>query len=136
MRNNESMPSTNAQPIPQPHPESEQPRPKIWMGAKVKYQAIQSKPEQNGDYCDICTPVGRICPHTWEKFTIHLDLEESNKESNRDTDIEKVADYRARVPLRRPRQPPKVLIFQSRRLLVGWPCSVRPTAPPTSDQVP
>ena len=97
------MPSESAQPTLQPHPKPEHPRPKIWMGTKVKEQATQSKLEQKGDYCDICPPVGRICPHTWEKFTTHLDLEESDKESDWDADIEKAGDYRARSPLMGPR---------------------------------
>ena len=52
---------------------------------------------------------------TWNRFTTHLDMEESDKEpeedkeSDWDADIEESADYRARVTMRRPRQPPKSL---------------------------
>ena len=136
--NNESRPSkVSNQPIPKPHPEPEQPRPKIWMHAKaLNKQATQSKPEPEEDYCDVCTPNGRICHHTWHRFTTHLDIEESNKGSNWDADIEEAGNYRAREPLRRPRQPLKVLVFQPRTLPVRWPCGVRPMAHPASDQMP
>ena len=46
-----------------------------------------------------------------------------------DADIEDARDYRARVPVRRPRQPPKVLIFQTRRPPVGWQSRVRSVPP-------
>ena len=127
------MPSNvRIQLIPQPHPEPRQQRPNIWMGTKVKEQATQSKPKPEEDYCDICTSNGRICSCTWHKFTNHLDIEQSNRVN---ADIEEVGNYRARTPLRRPRQLLKVLIFQPRRPLVRWLCGVRLTAPPTSDQV-
>ena len=85
------------------------------MGTKVlSEQATQSKHDIEEVYCGICTPNGRICPHTWDRFTTHLDLEESDKESDWDADIEDAGNY-ARAPIRRPKLPPKVIVFQPRR---------------------
>ena len=50
-------------------------------------------------------------------------------------DLEK--DNLARAPLRHPRQPPKVMIFQMRKLPVGWPNGVwKEPAPPKPETVP
>ena len=106
------------------------------MGTKVlSEQVTQSKHGKEEVYCSICTQNGRICPHTWDKFTTHLDLEESDKESYWDADIENTGNY-ARAPIRRPKLPSKEVVFQPRRCPVGWPHGVRPMAPPTRDQVP
>ena len=90
------------------------------MGTQVlREQTTQSKHEYEELYCSICTPNGRICPCIWDRFTTFLDLEESDKESNWDMDIEDAGDY-ARVPIRIAKLQPKVIVFQSRRRLVGW----------------
>ena len=104
--NIEDMPSkVSAQPIPQPHADPNQQRLKIWMGTKMlKEQATQSLLEPKKEHCYICTPNGRVCLHTWHRFTAHLDLEGSDKVSNWDADIEEAANYGARAPLGRPRQ--------------------------------
>ena len=52
--------------------------------------------------------------------------EEEQEESDWNTDLEEARDYHARTPIRRPRQPPKVLIFQCHRPPAGWPAGVRP----------
>ena len=62
--------------------------------------------------------------------------ERKGRESDWDTDIENARDHRARVPLGRPSQLSKVLIFQSQKPPVGWQSGVRPVAPPNSNPVP
>ena len=92
------------QPIPQPHPETEQQRPKLWMDTRVLKGQAQSKSVPDKDYCDICTSSSRICPHTWHKFTTHLDIVESKEEPEEhrecswNIDIEDSGDYRAKAP--------------------------------------
>ena len=59
----------------------------MWLGTKVlKDQATQSFPIPEKDYCNICTPDGRIYLHIWQKFTTHLDIGESDKEPEEDKD--------------------------------------------------
>ena len=59
-------------------------------------------------------------------FSTDLDCEElaeekeqEDRKSDWDADTEEARDYRARVSLGRPRQLPKVLIFQTRKPSVG-----------------
>ena len=82
------------------------------MGIRIlRDQATQSE-AITINYYDICTLNGRICPSMWENFTTHLDhvelkeeeeREREERESDWDADIEDARDYRAKVPLRRPK---------------------------------
>ena len=62
--------------------------------------------------------------------------EEEKEESDWDDDIEDARDYCARIPMGRPRQPPKVLIFQTHKTSADWPAGIRPELPPEPDLVP
>ena len=46
-------------------------------------------------------------------------------------------DYHARVPtpIRQPRQPLKVLMFEGRKCPAGWPAGVRPDITPKPDHL-
>ena len=60
------------------------------------------------------------------------------EDSDWDTDIDNALDYCARLPtsLRQPRQPSKVLMFQStRKCPAGWPRGVRPKVLPKPDHL-
>ena len=52
--------------------------------------------------------------------------EEEPEESDWDADLEEAQDYHARIsaPMRRPRQPPKVLMFQLHKCPAGWQVAV------------
>ena len=82
-------------------------------------------------------------PHTLHMFSTNMDWEELEEEKEQedreldwDADIEDARDYRVRVPVRRPRQLPKVLIFQTTRPPIGWPSEVRSVTSPKPDLVP
>ena len=64
--------------------------------------------------------------------------EEEPEESDWDVDLKEAQDYHARVsaPMRRLRQPPKVLLFRSQKHPTGWPAGVWPELPPKPDLVP
>ena len=57
------------------------------------------------------------------------------EESDWDADLEETSDYHVRVPTlrRQPSQPPKVLMFSSRKYPAGWLAGVRPDLPPKPD---
>ena len=89
-------------------------------------------------------PNGCVCPSTWEYNSNHIENEgtdeeeieeeEEPEESDWDADLEEAQDYCARVsaPMRRPRQPTKVLQFQAHRPPAGWPARVQPEFFPLS----
>ena len=71
-----------------------------------------------------------MCPSTWVNSSNHSEKEELEEEvpeeSDWDADLEEARDYHATgsVPMRRPKQPPKMLLFQSHRPPAGWPPGV------------
>ena len=97
-----------------------------WMGAGMLNDQNHELKEKEGRYCDVCTPNGCICPSTWVNKSNHIENEETEEkepeQSDWDTDLEEAQDYNARVsaPVRRPRQPLKVLMFQTQK----FPASV------------
>ena len=54
--------------------------------------------------------------------------EKEHEELDWDADLEEAQDYCPRVPapMKRPRQPPKVLMFQTHKCPAGWPAGVLP----------
>ena len=106
-----------------------EPKPRIWLGTTMlKRKAAKSEPILDEYYCAICAPSAKICLHTWYRFSTDLDWGESEEEeeevsqdSDWDEDLAEEKDNQARAPLRRPRQLPKVLMFQSRKCSVMWP---------------
>ena len=73
----------------------------------------------------------------WEELE-EEEKEQEHRKSNQDADIEgaRDQDHRVRVPIRRPRQLPKALIFHTRRPPVGWLSGVRSAVPPKPNPVP
>ena len=111
------------------------------MGARMLKEQTHKVNPQMGTYCYVCTPNGGVCPSTWENFSNHSDKEgpeeeEEQEESDWHANLEEVRDYHARTPVTRPRQPQKVLLFQSHRPPAGWPADIRPKLPPKLDLVP
>ena len=94
--------------------------------------------KKEGKYCVICTPNGPICPSNWLDKSDWVENKEETEEeeeeevqpveSDWDTDLDEAPVYCARVPtpMTWPRQPPKVLLFESRKSPAGWPAGVRP----------
>ena len=71
----------------------------------------------------------------WEELE-EEEKEQVDRESDWDADIEDARDHRARVPVRRSRQPPKALIFQIWRPPASWLSRVRSAAPTNPNPVP
>ena len=100
------------------------------MVARMLKEQTRKANAQVGKYCDVCTSNGNVCPSTWVNCSNHSDKEETEEEeeqeeSDLDADLEEARDYHARPPMKKSRQPPKVLHFQSHRPPAGWPAGVR-----------
>ena len=126
--------------------EHEQSRPKLWMGAHMLNDPNCELKEKEDRHCDVCTPNRCICPSTWADISNCIENKETEEEGEEeepeeldwDADLEEAQDYHARVsaPMRRPRQPPKVLMFQPCIYSAGWPAGVQLGLPPKPDLMP
>ena len=88
--------------------------------------------EKEGRYYDVCTPNGGICPSTWEDNSNCVENEEMDKEEENPEESDWSTDLgggtglscRVSAPMRRPRQPLKVLMFQLHKCPAGWPAGI------------
>ena len=86
-------------------------------------------------YCNICTPAWCVCSKIgpdnldWSDNNDKTEDEEAPpaEELDWDADLEQAPDYHARPPTlmrRQPRQPPKVLMFRTRKCTARCPAGV------------
>ena len=140
MRRRQENVNDNDNSLAQPN-EQEQPRPRAWLKFHRDPNQELKGIDDVTQYCDICTPAGCVCSKIgpdnldWSDNKDTEDEEEAAQpaeESDWDTALKQAPEYHARVPTnmrKQPRQPPNVLIFRSRKCLVG----VRPEIPPKPD---
>ena len=109
------------------------------MGARMLKEQTHKSDKLVGKYCHVCTPNGPVCPSTWVNCSSYSGQEESEEEEKEESDwdanIGDARGYCARTPIRRPRQTPKVLIFQSHKTPAGWAAGARPELPLKPDLV-
>ena len=119
------------------------PRPNTWMGVLLlnRYVPVPNSGKiQNPDYCAICVPRGKPCPHhnprdfrnqEWSNTDSEPELEILRRGERQDSDWEEdlKKDNMAKAPLRLHRHLPKVLLFQKRQPLANW-LSQEVTKPP------